>query len=123
MLSKKIKTLSIVVPLYNEEKRVVKTLPKIETFIKDFYKKTRIKPELILVNDGSVDNTLKIIKDSLNFKNTKIVSYKKNKGKGYALKQGFKKATGDYILFMDADLSTPLKHLYGFIKQDLNETK
>lgn len=121
MLSRKIKSVSFVIPLYNEQKRIVKTLPKIETFLTQFEKSAKIKPELILVNDGSTDSTIDVVKNILKFKNTKLVNYKNNQGKGYALKQGFKKATGDYILFMDADLSTPLKHIYDFLNQDLDE--
>ncbi|MBP7859464.1 glycosyltransferase family 2 protein [Patescibacteria group bacterium] len=111
-----LKTISIVIPLYNEEKRIVGTLPQIYEHIDKLAKKLKIKFELIFINDGSTDSTREVVKKIKNLK-TRLISYKKNKGKGYALKKGFSKATGDYILFMDADLSTPLKHLEDFIKK------
>ena len=65
--------------------------------------------EILIINDGSTDNTYNILKDNeQNFKNTKIESYTPNKGKGYAIKVGLSKATGDIVLFMDADLATDL---------------
>jgi glycosyltransferase involved in cell wall biosynthesis len=62
--------------------------------------------EFILCNDGSMDNTLKMALDLSNTDSRiKVVSYDKNRGQGYALQEGFKKASGDIIVTLDADLS------------------
>ena len=102
--------LSIVIPVYNEEKRMHVSLSKVV----DYVKKNGISDnsEIIVVNDGSLDNTVSVInqfKEDYNF--IKLVDYKDNKGKGYAVKKGVLSAKGDYILFMDADLSTPLEEI------------
>ena len=65
----------------------------------------KIDHELLLVNDGSKDNTKEVIES---IKGVKALSYEKNRGKGGAVKYGIENATGDYVLFMDADLSTDL---------------
>lgn len=96
---KKIKKLSIVVPVYNEEKTIEKSLKRL--FNIDF---GTIKLEVIVVNDGSKDDTLKIL---ISFKKKypiKLISYKDNKGKSYALRQGFAKTTGDVVTVQDGDL-------------------
>ena len=93
--------LSIVVPCYNEGKDIVKNIEK----VKEYLKSKDINHELILVNDGSTDNTEDLIKS---IEGVSAFSYSPNKGKGYAVKYGIEQATGDYTLFMDADLSTDL---------------
>ena len=106
-----IKSLSIVFPLFNEEKRLSKLLREIKKF--SFNNKLDI--EFILINDGSTDKSLyllknfkKINKKKLNFN---IIFYKKNKGKGYALKKGVLKASNKWILTMDIDLSVDLSQI------------
>lgn len=73
--------ISIVIPAYNEEERIEKTLHEVN----DFFTKNQIIYEIIVVDDGSSDGTTNLIKR--NFKNINIVSLKKNSGKGYALKK------------------------------------
>jgi len=92
--------LSVIVPVYNEEKTVREILTRLV-----------IVPavnEVIVVNDGSTDGTEKEIKKFLNSKNKNLkkISYfkKANGGKGTAIKYGLKKVTGDYTLIQDADL-------------------
>jgi len=102
--------LSIVIPVYNEEKRIHASLSKVVDYIKK--KGFSEKTEIIVVNDGSLDNTVSIVnhfKKDYNF--IKLVDYKNNKGKGCAVKKGVLSAKGNYILFMDADLSTPLEEI------------
>src|SRR3989344_769628 len=98
------KKISIVIPAYNEEKRIGKTLQRCLEYIK--LKKDKF--EIIVVNDGSKDKTAEIVKK---FKNVKLTSHFPNYGKGYAVRKGILKAKGDYILFSDADLSTPIEEL------------
>lgn len=94
--------LSVIIPCYNEAKDLHN---KVE-IVKKKLASLSIETELILVNDGSKDNT----KDVINLINGVVRSgYDINRGKGGAIKQGILDSTGDYILFMDADLSTDLK--------------
>ena len=87
-------------PVYNEEKTVGKILEKVVKA------KIPIKKEIIIVDDGSVDNSEKIIKKAIvKHKSTNIKYFhKKNGGKGSAIRQGLKKAKGDIFIIQDADL-------------------
>lgn len=89
---------SVVVPAYNEEKTIKKTLIDYAEFLKGSFDEF----ELIAVNDGSTDHTLREI---INSGCARAISYRKNRGKGYAVKRGILMATGDYIFFTDADCS------------------
>ena len=101
--------LSIVVPCYNESKDIAKN----SEIIKDYLESIKQDYELILVNDGSKDNTKEVIEA---IPGVKALSYEPNRGKGGAVKYGIEHATGDYVLFMDADLSTDLEAIDKFIK-------
>ena len=116
------KSISIIYPLYNEEMRLNKTFLDIEKFDKS---KIFFKKEYIFVNDGSSDKTLSLLKEKYKNKNKfKIISYAKNKGKGYALKKGVQIAKNDWILTTDADCSVSNFQLNSwyknkFIKKDI----
>ncbi len=91
--------LSIVIPLYNEEE----SLPELYKELKKVLSK--YKYEIIFIDDGSTDNSFNILlKLKKNDKNIKIIKFKRNYGKSYALEAGFRNVTGDYIITMDADL-------------------
>lgn len=93
--------LSIVIPCYNESKDI-----KAKTdVVLEKCKTLPIETEVILVNDGSKDNTQEVINSIDGVVHS---GYEINRGKGGAVKQGILDATGDYVLFMDADLSTDL---------------
>lgn len=104
-MTKKIE-LSIVVPAYNEEKRILNCIKEVTSY----FDKKGVPYELVIVNDGSTDNTKKIVEQFAK-KNSKVIDagYEKNRGKGFAVKTGVLKAKGEKILFSDADLSTPIK--------------
>lgn len=108
----KVKKLSIVIPLYNEQKRIKGSWKKIQGYFE-------AKPyvgELIFVNDGCTDNTLKMLRElKANFP-VKIVSYPTNRGKGYAIKQGVLASSKDIVLFFDIDLSTALEMTEKFLE-------
>jgi dolichyl-phosphate beta-glucosyltransferase len=119
-----IKSISILFPIYNEEKRLQNSLKMIDIFLKkNFYKKI----EVILIDDGSTDGSKKIIelflKKSLNKKKYKFISYKKNVGKGYALSRGVSLGNKDWILTCDIDFSVKLEQIINwekkFLKKDL----
>lgn len=95
--------ISIIVPVYNEEE-------VIGAFIEAFMKKSKIlyPYELIIVNDGSSDKTEEIVKKkSRKHKKIRLISYKPNKGLGYALRRGFSSSRGNVIVTMDSDLTHP----------------
>ncbi len=97
--------ISVVIPAYNEEELIEKTLSTYLDFLDENFKSY----EFIVVNDGSTDSTVDIVK---RFKEVILISYSQNRGKGYAVKRGILRATGDYIFFTDADLSfSPLNIL------------
>lgn len=91
------KKISIVIPVYNEEKNIEKVLEMVKNAPVDNPK------EIIIVDDGSTDSTREILK-RISDKNLKIVFQGKNQGKGMAIRSGLKEATGDIVLIQDADL-------------------
>ena len=100
--------LSVVIPAYNEEKRLGPHLSPVIKYLDDNYPGY----ELIIVDDGSSDNTRQTVERAIkNVPQAKIISYKPNKGKGYAIRQGVLTSSGSMVLFMDADLSTPLDQI------------
>lgn len=100
--------LSIIIPAYNEEKRIGKTIEAIQNYINQ----ENLDAEIIIVSDGSKDKTIKITEEyTKNDKRIKLISYTKNQGKGFAIKTGVNASEGKYILFTDADNSTPIEEL------------
>lgn len=105
--------LSVVVPCYNEEKRFEAGFDHYFTFLQ----KQKYSWELIFINDGSNDKTLDLIKkNAAKNQNIKIVTYPQNRGKGFAICQGVKKANGKYILFSDLDHSVPIGTINSFFE-------
>src|ERR1700741_4466515 len=99
------KKLSIIVPVFNEEKTVKKLLKNL------FSTKIPVKQiEYIIVDDGSTDTSNAIVK-GFKSKKIKVFAHKKNKGKGEAVRTGFKHATGDYLIIQDADLEYNPKNI------------
>jgi dolichyl-phosphate beta-glucosyltransferase len=112
-----INSISFVIPLYNESKRIHHLLSEITKFI---FQNKNLDYEIIFVNDGSKDNTKKIIQNYIKqFKNSnlKIIDYKKNKGKGYAIKSGVLRSKKQWILTLDADLSVHINQLFYWDKK------
>lgn len=105
--------LSVIVPCYNEEKRFREGFAHYWSYLK----KQNYLWELILVNDGSGDSTLKLMQTAARSKpNIKIISYTSNHGKGYAIVQGIKAANGHYVLFSDIDHSIPIATIESFYR-------
>jgi len=105
--------ISIVIPAYNEEKRIGSALSKISEYMrlrKDDY-------EILVVDDGSKDNTKSVVFDHIKKdKNIKYIANPGNKGKGYAVRNGMLNSSMDFVLFSDADLSTPIEELGSFLQ-------
>ena len=115
------KKISVVVPCYNEEEMIPIYYNRMnELFMEDFYKNYLL--EIIFVNDGSKDDTLKEVKKvSEKDKRIKYLSFSRNFGKEAAMFAGLEHATGDYIAVMDADLQDPpemLEIMVNHIEQD-----
>ena len=107
--------ISVIIPAYNEENNIVNTIQvtknELENINYDF--------EIIIIDDGSIDKTLEIVKSNFSFEKDKVrlEGYKPNSGKGYALRYGTNLATGNYILFMDADLDLHPRQLMHFLNE------
>lgn len=100
--------LSIVIPAYNEEKRLLQTMRKICIYLSN----QNFSYEIIIVDDGSLDNTLHVIKNfACSDKHVVVLTSGQNKGKGYSVRKGMLAARGEYIFFTDADLSTPIEEI------------
>ncbi len=97
--------LSVIIPAYNEEKRLGPTLLDVDKYLSE----KKFKSEIIVVNDGSTDKTVEIVKHfSQLIPNLKLIDNYQNQGKGAVVRQGMLAAEGDYRLFMDADNSTAI---------------
>ena len=90
--------LSVIIPVYNEEKTIEEVIEKVRN--------VPVEKEIIVVDDGSTDRTVNILKkiESKNYKDVKIIFKKKNEGKGSAIREGLKKVKGDVVVIQDADL-------------------
>ena len=100
--------LSIVIPAYNEERRLPRTLDRITAFLKSI----PLKTEIIVVDDGSSDRTAQVVagfqeQDAA----VRLVSNGINRGKGFSVRHGMLQARGEFALFTDADLSTPIEEV------------
>lgn len=105
--------LSVIIPAYNEEKRISKTLLSIDRFLerKDY------DYEIIVVSDGSKDKTAEKVNNlKSTVENLRIIDNKENHGKGWVVAEGMLKASGEVRLFMDADNSTTIEHIDKFWK-------
>ena len=100
--------LSVIVPSYNEEKRISNTLFDIDRYLS----RQQYDYEIIVVSDGSKDKTAQAVKElQPKIKNLKLIDNKENHGKGYVVRQGLLEAKGEYRLFTDADNSTPISEV------------
>jgi len=98
--------LSIVIPAYNEERRLPETLWRIRSYVEA----KRADAEVVVVDDGSTDRTASIvIEASAGWPALRLVRNEKNSGKGYAVRHGVLEACGRIVLFTDADLSAPIE--------------
>jgi dolichyl-phosphate beta-glucosyltransferase len=103
------RSLSIVVPAYNEEDRLPKTLRLIDEFLNKRQWNFR---EVIVVDDGSKDATVNVAEDfARDHEGVRVIKNPGNRGKGYAVRHGMQHANGEWCLFTDADLSAPIDEL------------
>jgi len=97
---------SIIIPVYNEEKRIKKTVKEVI----DYFAGRNKNYEIIIVDDGSSDKTLDVVMEETkgHFRELHYLHNIKNMGKGFSVKRGMMFARGDIVFFTDADLSTPI---------------
>lgn len=107
---------SVILPAYNEEKRILKTLDTIYSYMEATFSDY----EIIVVDDGSKDRTYQILQE---YGRDRLVpyTYQPNRGKGGAVTYGMTKATGDIVIFTDADLPYPVENI-GRAVQQFEET-
>lgn len=103
--------LSIVIPVYNEGLVAEANLLAVERYLDAL----QVESEIIVVNDGSTDDTLSCV-DKVKSARLVMISYAQNQGKGYAVGRGMGIAKGRYRLFMDMDLSTDLDEIGRFLE-------
>lgn len=100
--------LSVVIPAYNEESRLPRTLGLVYEYLKAREKSF----EILVVDDGSHDNTAQLVLDLAKEKSElRLHSYQPNQGKGYAVRQGMLQARGEHILINDADGASPIQEV------------
>jgi dolichol-phosphate mannosyltransferase len=93
--------LSVIIPVFNQQKKITYSIKKIKQAVELWF----TNYELIIVNDGSTDNTLTFLKGiALTDERIHILSYTPNRGKGYAVRQGVLHSRGDVVMFLDGDL-------------------
>lgn len=98
--------LSIVIPAFNEERRLPATLERIAAYINVSGRAT----EVIVVDDGSADRTIGVAESFREkLSGLRVVSNGRNRGKGYSVRNGFTESLGEIVLFTDADLSAPIE--------------
>jgi len=98
-------TYSFIIPAYNESERLTLSLPK----VLDYIRYQALQSEIIVVNDGSRDNTAEVVRRfALLHPDVRLLENPGNRGKGYSVRNGMLHARGDVMLFTDADLSSPI---------------
>lgn len=107
------KAISVVIPCFNEKKTIQKNLMRIYNYLKDRFGVF----EIIVVNDGSADGTLKEVKKIQEELHLRVVDNKINRGKGAVVKQGILEGSCEIVMFLDADLGIPIEELEKFVAE------
>jgi dolichyl-phosphate beta-glucosyltransferase len=102
---------SVVIPCFDEEGRIGPTLREVVSFLAG----RPVAWEVIVVDDGSRDATSDVVRSEFGHEpRVRLLRFAQNHGKGWAVREGFRAAQGELVLFTDADLSTPIRHLPAF---------
>lgn len=112
-MDKKLASVSVVVPCFNEGKTIQKNLTRIHNYLKNHFEVF----EIIVVDDGSADDTLKEVKKIQDELHLRVIGNKTNHGKGKVVKQGILEGSCDLIMFIDADLGIPIEELEKFVPE------
>ena len=112
--------LSVIIPAYNEEKIIKKHLIEVSSYLKKQF--PRKKMEVLVINDGSTDNTKNILVSTKKIiSNLKIINHFENQGRGAAIINGLKRSSGEYIVCLDADLSYNVNHIKKLLSPLINK--
>ena len=101
---------SIIIPVYNEEKGVLRTIEQIQNVLKT----EKISGEIIAINDGSTDSSIEILRK---IEGIDVLSHEENRGYGAALKTGIRRAKNENVVIIDADGSYPSEHIPELLKE------
>ncbi len=102
--------LSIVIPAYNESRRLPQSLERIYAWLRAHLEASGLGWEVIVVDDGSTDGTLALARQMTErYPNLRVLANGRNRGKGYSVRHGVLEARGRTVLFTDADLSAPIE--------------
>jgi dolichyl-phosphate beta-glucosyltransferase len=105
-------SLTVVIPAYNEEKRIVSTVAS----LRGYFDALPLTWDLLVVDDGSADGTSDAVRKAYgDGPGLRVISHPRNRGKGAAVRTGMLAAGGDYAIFMDADFSTPVGEFDKFL--------
>jgi dolichyl-phosphate beta-glucosyltransferase len=106
--------LTVIIPAYNEEQRLGPQLGRVLEYLRANYPDF----ELIVVDDGSRDGTAAVVKAVIaDEARARLITYQPNRGKGYAIRQGVLASQGAQVVFLDADLSTPVEEIPRALEQ------
>ncbi len=105
--------ISVIVPCYNEEKNIQKTIRKVEAYLKLHFQTF----EIIVVNDGSRDGTETELRALQDIVSLRVIHLSVNKGKGFAVKEGALASRYVIVMFLDADLGIPIEELDQFLEE------
>lgn len=111
--------LSVIIPAYNEENRLRQALPP----VRDYLQGQDFSWEVIVVDDGSSDNTSKVLEEIFPRGEARVLRNPGNRGKGYSVRQGVFAARGEILLFSDADFSTPIEefgNLHSYLRDNFD---
>src|SRR5688572_21896607 len=109
-------TISIVIPAFNEAGRIGSSLRRIDAFVRQ----RASFVEVIVVDDGSIDSTTEIVGRS-ETANLRLIRNQGNRGKGFSVREGVRAASGEYVLFVDTDLSAPIEEVGKLLDVALNQ--
>ncbi len=106
--------LSLIFPCYNEETRLPASLQRVRDYLRD----TGLTYEILIVDDGGTDRTTEIARAvAAEDPHVRVLRYEQNQGKGHAVAYGARHARGQWVLFSDADLSTPIEEMERLLPQ------
>lgn len=112
---------SVVIPTYNEEIRKDKMKKHLESIV-EYFKNKSLTYEILIALDGPTDNTATLAKEyASSLENIVVLDRKENKGKGFTVREGMMKASGDIIIFTDMDGATPIVMLDRFLPKFKDE--
>ncbi|MFX1285670.1 MAG: glycosyltransferase family 2 protein [Promethearchaeota archaeon] len=114
-MQEKMPNLSVIIPVFNKGKHIEKAIDRLESELS----KAHIDYEIVVIDDGSIDNTLERLQERKikSLQHLKIIHYKNNGGKGYAIRKGFEKTQSECIAFVDGDLDIPAVQISKYYKQ------